>query len=170
VSELARRDPAGASLAAMSPTPRRIAALALAAGLTLAGCSTIEQGPPSPTPLAFPGIAGELGRVGITVSDWRSGDAGCDDTTLTPTAVAFKATGAGMTTPTLLRVYIFGDKAAWTRRSADVDTCVAAWATDPATVELIDVSPYVLAGQGPWPAAFKTALRDAITRAAGTGG
>ena len=154
----------------MPSTLARIAALALAAGLVLTGCSTIEQGPPSPTPLDFPGMSGEFSRVGITVSDWRSGDDGCGDATLAPTAVAFRATGAGVTTPVPLRVYIFKDKAAWTRRSADVDTCVAAWATDPATVELIDVSPYVLAGQGPWPESFKTALRAAITRAAGTGG
>ena len=46
----------------------------------------------------------------------------------------------------------------------------SAWATDPATFELVDAKPYVLAGQGPWPDEFKAAVREALTVAAGNGG
>jgi hypothetical protein len=43
--------------------------------------------------------------------------------------------------------------------------------TDPATFEAIDAySPYVVAGQGPWGARFRAALREALRIAAGTGG
>jgi hypothetical protein len=69
-----------------------------------------------------------------------------------------------------LRIYIFRDKATWERRRTAVDDCVALWATDPATFEFVDASPYVVAGQGPWPPQFKAALRAAITEAAGNGG
>jgi hypothetical protein len=70
-----------------------------------------------------------------------------------------------------LRIYIFADQAAFYRRRADVDTCIATWATDPAAIETIDAPPYVVAGQGPWGAAFKTALGAALrAAAAGTGG
>jgi hypothetical protein len=58
----------------------------------------------------------------------------------------------------------------WERRLPDVDGCVAAWATDPATFETLDSSPYVLAGQGPWPETFKAAVRAALIAAAGNGG
>jgi hypothetical protein len=50
-----------------------------------------------------------------------------------------------------------------------VEACAAQWATDPANFELIRISPYVVAGQGPLPPAFKDALRAGITAAAGTG-
>ena len=72
--------------------------------------------------------------------------------------------------PVLLRIYIFRDREAWERRLADVDACAAAWADDPATFEIVQVSPYVVAGQGPWPPEFDAALRRGLTEAAGTGG
>jgi hypothetical protein len=72
--------------------------------------------------------------------------------------------------PLRLRIYIFRDRATWERRRPAVDACVALWATDPATFEFVDASPYVVAGQGPWPPQFKAALREAITEAAGNGG
>jgi hypothetical protein len=43
-------------------------------------------------------------------------------------------------------------------------------ADDPTTFEIVQVSPYVVAGQGPWPSQFEAALRMGITEAAGTGG
>jgi hypothetical protein len=153
----------------MSPT-RGMTALALAVVVLVGGCSTIERGRPEPTPLDFPGMTGELARSGVQVDSWKSGDAGCSDTTLAPTAISFLASGAGVSTPTPVRVYIFNDRAAWERRHADVEICVAEWATDPATFELVDASPYVLAGQGPWPASFRTAIEAALARAAGNGG
>jgi hypothetical protein len=123
-----------------------------------------------PDPEPFPGIASHLGRYGVTVESWTSGDPGCDDPSLSPTSIRFEADGLDQATPVQLRIYIFRNRDAWERRSADVDACVAEWATDPATFELLEVSPYVVGGQGPWPAQFKEAVRKGITEAAGNGG
>jgi hypothetical protein len=161
----------------MSPTPfprRRGVPLAaalrsLAAIVLLAGCSSLVEARPTPTPLDFGGIQGTLAAVGIALKNTVSGDAGCTEPNLIPTAIGFDATGLGVSTPVRLRIYIFTDRAAWQRRQPDVDACIAAWATDPATVETIGQSPYVVAGQGPWPAAFKTALAAALVEAAGNG-
>jgi hypothetical protein len=143
--------------------------MALVAIAVLGGCSALAEPAPTPTPQPFPGIAGELGRVGVEVLSWTSGDAGCDDPTLSPTAIRFEAKGLDQPTPVQLRIYIFKNREAWNRRSADVEACAVAWATDPATFELLQVSPYVVAGQGPWPPQFDAAVRDGITAAAGTG-
>jgi hypothetical protein len=143
--------------------------LVLAAVAILAGCSALKGTVPEPTPLDFNGIAGQLGLQGLTVDDPISGDAGCTDPTIIPTAVGLNVSGLGVTTPLRARVYIFANRAAYERRRADVDTCVAAYAADPATVEFIDASPYVLVVQGPIPAAFKTALQQALQLAAGNG-
>jgi hypothetical protein len=152
---------------------RRGLALALAIAclaLALAGCRSILESPGPPDPEAFPGIVGQLGRFGVEVQTWTSGDSGCGDSTLNPTAIRFTASGLDQATPLTLRIYIFGSHAAWDRRLADVDTCASAWATDPATFEILQTSPYVVAGQGPWPAAFSDALHKAITASAGNGG
>ena len=139
------------------------------ATVVLAGCASILQGSPAPTPQSFPGIAGELTTRGIVIGKYQSGDDGCHDSTLTPTAIGFDASGLGVTTPIHLRIYIFGSGASYDRRRPDVDTCVTAWATDPSTVEFVEARPFVLAGQGPWPDAFKAAIREALTAAAGVG-
>jgi hypothetical protein len=150
---------------------RRIALAAAALVVTvLAGCSTLLESPPTPAPEPFPGIVGQLGRFGIDVTSWTSGDPGCSDSTLSPTAVRFEADGVDQATPVTLRIYIFKDRAAWDRRLSDVDSCAAAWATDPATFEQLQISPYVLAGQGPWPPGFADALNKGITASAGSGG
>ena len=137
--------------------------------LTLAGCSAILESPPVPDPEDFPGLAGQLGRFGIDVQTWTSGDSGCDDATLNPTAIRFTADGLDQPTPLTLRIYIFGSRDAWDRRLADVDTCAGNWATDPATFEIVQTSPYVVAGQGPWPPGFTDALHKALTASAGNG-
>jgi len=118
----------------------------------------------------FPAIAGELAQRGLDLDAITSGDDGCADPTLTATAIAFDATGLGVETPTRLRIYIFRNGETYDRRRPDVDACAAAWATDPATFELIDARPFVLAGQGPWPAEFEAAIREALAVAAGNGG
>jgi hypothetical protein len=148
---------------------RRIGLL-LVLSLALAGCAGLLESAPTPEPVPFPEITGQLGRFGIAVSNWASGDPGCNDQSLSPTAIRFGAQGLDQATPILLRIYIFGNREAWDRRLADVDTCAAAWATDPATFEQLQISPYVVAGQGPWPPAFAAALRSAITASAGNGG
>ena len=148
---------------------QRVLVLALAC-LIVSACQSALREPQSADPEPFPGIANQLGRFGVEVSSWTSGDPGCDDPTLSPTAIRFDATGLDQAAPVLLRIYIFRNRDAWTRRSADVDACVATWATDPATFELLSISPYVVAGQGPWPPGFKDALRKGLAEAAGNGG
>ena len=145
-------------------------ALVVAASLLISGCSELNGALPEPTPLDFGGIVYQLALEGVTVSRTVSGDAGCGDATIIPTAVGFDVSGLGVAQPIRARVYIFRDGATFDRRRPDVDTCVAAWATDPSTFELIDARPFVLAGQGPWPDEFKAAVREALTAAAGTGG
>lgn len=152
------------------PVARRAAAFIVLVAVVAAGCSAILESPPEPTPMDFPGLAGELANRGLILDRITSGDDGCDDPTLTATAIAFDATGLGVDQPTRLRIYIFRTGDTYERRRPDVEPCVAAWVTDPATVEFVDAKPYVLAGQGPWPAAFKAAVREALTVAAGNGG
>ena len=149
---------------------RRRGTLLLTLWVGLAGCAGVLQSPPVPDPEAFPGIAGQLGRFGVDVASWTSGDAGCDDPTLSATAIRFEASGLDQGGQVRMRIYIFRNRDAWDRRLADVDACVAAWATDPASFVVIQQSPYVLAGQGPWPPEFETAVRRALTESAGTGG
>lgn len=145
--------------------------LPLFAVVILTGCSSLVEGQPSPTPLDFGGITVAVAEGGITISGTVSGDAGCSNPTLIATAIRFDASGLDQPAPVRLRIYIFADQAAFDRRRADVDTCIATWATDPAAIETIDAPPYVVAGQGPWGAAFKTALAAALrAAAAGTGG
>ncbi len=148
----------------------RATILACVLALAAAGCAGILESPPVPDPEAFPGISGQLGRFGVDVLTWTSGDAGCDDPTLRPTAIRFDASGLDQAEPVTLRIYIFRNREAWERRLADVDTCAADWAEDPATFELIQVSPYVLTGQGPWAPEFEAAIRKALNEAAGSGG
>lgn len=146
------------------------AAAALAAALAIGGCSALSASPPAPTPADFPGLAGVLAQRGVLITDYVSGDAGCDDPTLAPTAIRFDATGFEQAERTTMRIYIFRDREAYERRRGDVDICALAWAGNPAAIEAIDVSPYVLVGSGPWPPEFKRALRDGLIEAGGTGG
>jgi len=140
---------------------------ALVALLVLTACDALRGTPPSPTPGDFGTLAQALSQRGVTAEGAVSGDPGCDDPWLAPTAISFTASGLDQPTPVRLRVYLFRDDAAFDRRRADVDACVVALATDPATFELVDASPFVIAGQGPWGAEFKRAVRAALTAAAG---
>ena len=135
--------------------------------LVLSACDALRGTPPSPTPGDFGTLAQALSQRGVTAEGAVSGDPGCDDPTLAPTAISFTASGLDQPTAVRLRVYLFRDDAAYGRRRADVDTCASAWATDPTTFELVDASPFVIAGQGPWGAEFKRVLREALTAASG---
>ena len=141
----------------------------LVAGILLAGCGTISNTPPVPTAGPFPTIAGQLSLHGIQVTAIVSGDAGCADTNLAKTAIGFDAAGLDQATPVRLHVYIFKNRATYERLRATVDACAGTFVTDPTTFESVEASPYVVAGQGPWGAAFKDNIRAAITEAAGTG-
>lgn len=148
---------------------RRAAVLAVAMVL-VAGCSVVSTTPPAPTPADFPGIAEELRRRGIRVEQVVSGDAGCEDTDLARTAISMRLSGLDQATPVPVYLYIFRNRGAFERRRGDVDACAASYVTDGETFGSIEASPFVLAGQGPWPPAFTAQLREAIVEAAGTGG
>lgn len=152
-------------------TRHRAALVSLALGLALAlsACSSLLQSPPVPGPVPFPEISSLLGSYGVNVLSWTAGDDGCDDPTLSATAIRFDAGGLDATSVQHLRIYIFRNRDAWERRLADVDSCAAAWADDPATFQIMQISPYVVAAQGPWPPEFAAALRTGLTEAAGTG-
>jgi len=91
------------------PPLGRIAA-SLAVALITAGCGAISTSPPAPTPADFGGIAAELGKGGVLVSDVVSGDAGCPDRELVPTAIRVDAHGLDQTTPVRIYLYIFRNR------------------------------------------------------------
>ncbi len=136
----------------------------------LAGCGTRAAGLPQPSPAGFPTIVAQLAAAGITVTNQVSGDAGCKDSTLVSTAVGFTATGLDQLAPVRIHIYMFADAPTWTRLSNTVAQCAQSFVTDPASYESVDPSPYVVAGQGPWGAQFRTTLRAVLTAAAGDGG
>jgi hypothetical protein len=151
--------------------PRPIlAACLLLVAVVIAACGTISTTPPAATPADFPGITAELAKRGVLVNHFVSGDAGCADPVLTPTAIAFDARGLDQGENVRIYIYIFRNREAFERLRASVDTCAASFVTDPGTFETAEESPFVLAGQGPWAPGFEAALRDALAEAAGTGG
>jgi hypothetical protein len=147
-----------------------VLALALALAVVAGACGTISSSPPPATPTGFPGITGRLAAVGISVSDYVSGDAGCTDPDLTPAAISLHAQGLDQATPVKMYLYVFRDRAAWDRHLAQIGPCAQAYVTDPQTYGEIDQSPYVVAGQGPWGPKFEAALRQVLAQGAGTGG
>jgi len=143
---------------------------ALAASvLVVAACGVVSTKAPAPTPADFQGIASEFVTRGIALDHLVSGDAGCADQKLTQTAIGFDASGLDQTDVVRLRIYIFRDAEAYSRLRSTIDSCAAAFVTDPTTFEALDDSPFVLAGQGPWAPKFKAALREALHVAAGSG-
>jgi hypothetical protein len=150
-----------------APATRRLLVLWLVAVL-VAGCAQVLETAPAPTPADFPGIAGQLGQRGITVDAVVSGDAGCPDAELARTAIRFSASGLDQDAPVHVRVYIFRDSATYDRRRETVDACARSFITDPDGLQMMDASPFVIVGQGPWGPRFTTALRDGLRSAAGT--
>jgi hypothetical protein len=151
-------------------TAARVAVLALVASLALGACGQASGGPPAATPADFPGITGELAKRGVDVNHFVSGEAGCPDPVLTPTAIAFDAKGLDQAADVRIYLYIFRNRDVFERLRSTIDACAASFVTDPETFESIEESPYVLAGQGPWGTDFKTALRAGLAAAAGSGG
>lgn len=147
---------------------RSIAVAALLAS-AVAGCGVISTSPPAPTPADFQGIAAELVQRSVTIGDIVSGDAGCDDPVLIPTAIGFDAGGLDQPDPVRIRVYIFRNRTSFEKLRASVDLCARSFVTDPATYETVEQSPYVVAAQGPWSPRFEAAVREALEVAAGTG-
>jgi len=152
---------------AMSPV--RLLAVCLVA-LVVAACGLVSTTPPSPTPADFPGIATEYAKRGIAIEHVVSGDAGCDDHVLAPTAISFDASGLDQATKVRMYLYVFRNRETFERLRATIDTCARSYVTDPETFESFEQSPFVVAGQGPWGPKFKAALREGTEVAAGTGG
>lgn len=149
-------------------SPIRPLAVGLVA-LVVAACGVVSTSPPSPTPADFPGIASELGKRGILVEHATSGDAGCDDPVLSPTAISFDASGLDQSAKLRIHLYVFRNRAAFERLRSTVDGCARSFVNDPETYESVEESPYVVAGQGPWAPGFEAALRQGLDVAAGTG-
>jgi len=143
--------------------------LGLGLGILVGACGTISTSSPEPTPGDFQGIATELSKRGIVIDDIVSGDAGCGDRVLVQTAIAFTASGLDQQEPGRIYLYIFRNRDAFERLRATVDECARSFVTDPGTFETVEQSPYVVAAQGPWAAAFEEAVRVALEVAAGTG-
>jgi hypothetical protein len=148
----------------------RVVLTGFALAVSLAGCGIVSMSPPAATPTDFGGIASLLSPQGVVVTHVVSGDAGCTDPDLVPTAIAFDATGLDQSTPVRIYLYVFRNKAAWERHRDAIPGCAAAFVTDPETFEQVEQSPYIVAGQGPWAADFEAALRRALEQGAGTGG
>jgi hypothetical protein len=147
---------------------RSIAACALALA-AVSACGAISTTPPAPTPADFQGIATELTKRSVVIADLVSGDAGCDDPVLIPTAIGFDASGLDQAEPVRIHIYIFRNRASFEKLRASIDGCARSFVTDPETLETVEQSPFVLAGQGPWAPGFEAAIRDALEVAAGTG-
>jgi hypothetical protein len=141
----------------------------VALALAVAACGGISTSSPAPTPADFGGIASELTRQGLRVGNAVSGDAGCSDPELVPTAIALDAEGLDQDDPVRIYLYIFRNRASFEKLRASIDSCARAYVTDPDTFETVEQSPYVVAGQGPWAAQFEAAIRHGLEVAAGTG-
>ena len=149
--------------------PVRRAILLAALTTTLASCAALTQTPAPPTPADFQGIAGLFVQSGLRIDHIVSGDAGCDDLELGRTAIAVDVVGLDQSTPTRVYLYIFRNRASFEKLRQTVDACAASYVTDPSTFESLETSPFVVTGQGPWAPNFRSAIRSAITKAAGTG-
>ena len=153
----------------MSPVRRVLLGL-LMSTLVVAGCGVVSTSLPAPTPADFPDLAGGLALHGLKIDHVVSGDAGCTDPALIPTAISFDATGLDQATTVKLYLYVFRNSDVFKRLRETVDACAQSYVTDPETFESIDQSPYVLTGQGPWGQQFEAAIRAGLEKAAGNGG
>jgi hypothetical protein len=152
----------------MSPVRLALAALLLSA--LVAGCGVVSTTPPVPSPADFTDIANGLSRLGIRIDHVVSGDAGCADQDLIPTAIGLDASGLDQTSVVRLHLFIFRNKDTFEKLRETVDACARSFVTDADTFESIDESPYVLAAQGPWGQQFEAALRAGLKVSAGDGG
>ncbi len=155
----------------MSPAPllRALLGLLLTA-LLVGGCGIVSTSPPEETPADFGDLAIALTQRGLVIDHVVSGDAGCNDPVLIPTAIGLDASGQGQTKPVRLYLYVFRTSQVFERLRSTIDACARSFVTDAENFESIDQSPYVVAGQGPWAPAFEAALRAGLEVAAGNGG
>jgi len=84
----------------------------------VAGCSYVETTPPPPTPADFGDTVTRFVTRGVQIDHVVSGDAGCKDKALAPTAIAFNASGLDQATPVRIYLYRFADRATFERLRA----------------------------------------------------
>lgn len=156
-------------LASPAMNDRWLAVPLLAASLLLGACSLFTPGTPKPTPTDFAGIVSELAAAGVGVEHVVSGDPGCEDERLARTAISFEASGVDQASPTQVFLYAFKNAAVFDELRPTVDLCARAFVTDPAAYGVVEASPYLLAGPGPWPPGFRAALQRALDLAAAGG-
>jgi len=145
-------------------------ALVASLALLLAGCGSgleVIHGSPKETPTDFAGLTQKLANHNLTVDTVVSGDAGCTDQGLAPMAISFTIAGLGEATPLPARLFRFRNDESYTKLRATVDTCAAEWVKEPASLLMIDASPYVLVMEGVTDQAFIDALRTSLHEAAG---
>ncbi len=145
-------------------------ALVASLALLLAGCGSgleVIHGSPKATPTDFAGLTQKLANHNLTVDTVVSGDAGCTDQGLAPMAISFTIARLGEATPLPARLFRFRNDESYTKLRATVDTCAAEWVKDPASLLMIDASPYVLVMEGVTDQAFIDALRTSLHEAAG---
>ena len=127
---------------------------ALVAGLSLAfaraGCSTLLQSAPDPTPSRSRESRASSAGSASTVSSWTAGDPGCDDPTSSPTGPSGSRRPASTRRPAGASDLHLPQTGARERRALGVDAC-APRGRSTRVVRGVQVSPYVLAGEGPWP-------------------
>ena len=145
-------------------------ALVASLALVLAGCGSgleVIHGSPKATPTDFAGLTQKLANHNLIVDTVVSGDAGCTDQGLAPMAISFTIAGLGEATPLPARLFRFRNDESYTKLRATVDACAAEWVTDPASLLMIDASPYVLVMEGVTDQSFIDALRTSLHEAAG---
>lgn len=147
-ARLRRRPPAWSFL---------LAAIALA----VAACGS-TAGAPGASPADFSTIVAAFKAQGIGVTGVVSGDAGCSDPTLVPASISFQAAGLDQTAAVTVHLYRFGNGSAYSRLRSEVDACVRSYVKNPSAYVAVDVSPYVVAGSGPWGKRFEAALRSGL--------
>jgi len=147
---------------------RQVAGL-LSALFVATACAT-ATGTPVPTPGDIETVAAKLAREGIAINNVVGGDAGCSDRSLTGTAISFQASGLDQPTPVTIHLYSFRSRTVFESKQDAIDACARSYVRDPQTYETLAVSPFIVAGQGPWAPAFRTHLKEGLTAAAGSGG
>jgi hypothetical protein len=138
--------------------------------VVVAGCGSsldAARGSVAPTPTDFAGVVKHFAEHDFVVIDVVSGDPGCADPALIPMAIAFHLSGGGLEAPVQARIYRFKDDASYQKLRASVDGCAAEWINDPATLLMVDASPYVLVTEGVPEGAPADAIRTALRAAAG---
>jgi hypothetical protein len=146
------------------------AVLASVVTVAIAGCGVVSTTGPAATPADFLGISASIVRRGVTIEHPVSGDAGCGDTTLSKTAISFRASGLDQSTAVPLHLYIFGSRDSYDRLRPAVADCAHSYVANAGATEVVEAPPFVVVGEGPWGPQFSAAIRAALLEAAGTGG